>query len=287
MRRLALVAAFVASMVLAVPAIASAWSLSVKPSTVRAGGKVRIAVTTRASCRFAVARGGKDVAEGRFKRGVRLRTRESQQPGKYLLVVKCAGKYEHASFKVVGGTAGHGHPKKPTPLPTPTPTPTPTPAPTPPPTPPPTPTPTPAPTPTGPVFPANPWTVTTYPMSSSAQGMIPGQVTCGPGADMSVSSPTITNPTPYGGYVYAQAGIYTRTAGSSSTLSLSTWSDGFFQGPLSGATVYLWQDIPTGQLAEQQTLWSWSVRAGNDAVIIQWVWDNGIWYASQSGVCTF
>jgi hypothetical protein len=140
--------------------------------------------------------------------------------------------------------------------------------------------------PTGPQFPANPWTVATQPVTASPNGITMGEEDCSFGT-ISIASPLVTSPT--GTYLYVRDAVYTRPESQSGDLNLALDGDAYYQqnGSNGGMPIYLWNDLVTGAVGGQSTLDAWTIQSGYDAAIVQWVWDNGIWYQNAYSMCAF
>lgn len=88
---------------------------------------------------------------------------------------------------------------------------------------------------------------------------------------------------PTGTWVYARDALYTAPS------SGGTWTFAG-NGPLyyngTNRAVFDWYDINNNSLATQSALDTFNVPAGDEASIIQFVWDDGIWYQSDAAGCT-
>ncbi len=149
------------------------------------------------------------------------------------------------------------------------------------PTPAPTPTPTPAPAPTSL---GNP-TTSSQPLSQSRNGIIEGTSDCISNV-IQRSAPTVTSPT--GSRVYAIDYLFVESSSGQYAPELS--GDLYTSGTAGGRPVTAWEDTKTGQAINYGlgTMDAWTINPGHTVAIVQYVWDEGVWYRSaQNQACAF
>jgi hypothetical protein len=148
----------------------------------------------------------------------------------------------------------------------------------------PTPTPasTPTPTPAVPQI-VDPTLSTTYPMSESPEGMTPGTEQC---LVVSIDRdyPLVDSPT--GSVVYAIDKLWARRTDWSIGWYVAASGELYYNG--THGSTFIWYNAKTNGAAFGNTPEdSWDVNPGYTVIIIQYVWDEGIWYRSDEQECSF
>ena len=267
------------------------------PATVNVGAQFSITGTLRAATGSGLANrkitlyaphGNDYVAFGSAKTGAHgayAATITIGTAGAQKLQVMFAGAGRYGASKAESGTITAAAPaSKPAPTPAPSAKPS-----TPAPTPAPAPAPTPAPSSNAPVFPTDPTTAgqTAYPIQNSSAGITGGEASCERafGNEMRITQPLISSPT--GTFVYAIDKLYSRKDGTTSW-SLDKSGEQFYSGTYNGTrSVYQWANLHSGQPDTSYNLDAWSINAGWEVDIVQYVWINNVWYYWNPGVCQY
>jgi hypothetical protein len=157
------------------------------------------------------------------------------------------------------------------------------PAPTPPPKLTPTPKPTPTPTPAT-AAPPDPTTTVTYPMTDASEGITAGYQECNFGQILR-AYPLINLPT--GTWVYAIDKLYAKPSDGSAGWHLESSGVLYYNGTY--RPVFDWYNLQTGQVAPggQSPMDDWDISSGWTVTIVQYVWDEGVWYRSDETPCPF
>ena len=184
---------------------------------------------------------------GHMRRSLRLHVGGQARPGRVAVTVTCGEYYSRTSFTVRKRKTS---------------------------------APTQSPGPTTDLPPLTPWTTGAQQISTNTEDMTPGDETCFLG-QVSVDSPTIGAPT--GTWVYARDALFTEPPGSTAW-SLADYGPLYYNG--THRAVFLWYDINNNAGAPQSDLDTFDVPAGDEASIIQYIWDGGIWYQSDGPACT-
>lgn len=234
---------------LAVPSAASAWQIWVTPQVIHRPGTVTIHKSTAQSCPVVVEQ-RRGAFHRHIRRSLRIRVPGGAPLGRTKVTVTC-GSYYATTYFTVKRRAPARTPTKPTPGPT------------------------------ANLPPVTPWTIATTPVADNTEGIIPGGETCFSGSIWR-ADPTISAPT--GLWVYAREALFTKPADGSGNWALASYGPLYYQGTNRG--VFLWYDINNNNVAPQSDLDSFNVTPGYQADVLQYVWDNGVWYESDAGACT-
>lgn len=131
-------------------------------------------------------------------------------------------------------------------------------------------------------LPPYPWTSPFVPMTASPEGISGGPYVCQNGV-FTRGVPFVTSPT--GSVVYARDALFTRPANGSSGWTVSQYGPLYYSGTALGMAI-AWANYNTNQIAPQDAMDSFTVPAGTQAAIVQYVWDAGVWYGDYA-LCNF
>jgi hypothetical protein len=129
----------------------------------------------------------------------------------------------------------------------------------------------------------DPTLTTTYPMSESPEGITPGTQQC---LVVSIDRdyPLVDSPT--GSVVYAIDKLWARRTDWSVGWSVAASGELYYNG--THGSTFLWYNARTNSVAYGDTPEdSWNINPGYTVIIIQYVWDEGIWYRSDESECSF
>jgi hypothetical protein len=120
-------------------------------------------------------------------------------------------------------------------------------------------------------------------MADSTQGMTPGTEQCGFN-QVWRGSPSVTSPT--GTWLYVVDKLYARPSNGSAGWHVDSTGDYYYNGT-GRPPVFDWIDMRTGQVGGQSALDTWTINPGWTVDILQFVWDNGVWYYTGGPGCVF
>jgi hypothetical protein len=129
----------------------------------------------------------------------------------------------------------------------------------------------------------DPTTTTTYPMSQSPEGIVQGTMECNFGT-ISRGYPVVNSPT--GSIVFSLDKLWARPTSNPAGWYVDKSGELFYNGTYH--PVFDWYNAKTNQVAFFGNQDLWYMNTGYTATVVQYVWDEGIWYHSdESQQCAF